>query len=64
MWQYIKNCPRSFTTPHLSTQTLSEGESKYWSLTTEVDTHVQQLVKAIQTPWESMFETTLPINYK
>jgi hypothetical protein len=45
-------------------ETVSEGGSKYWSLTTELDSHVQQLVKAVQAPWESMFETTLPIKYK
>ena len=48
----------------LPRQTVSEGDSKYWSLTTQLESHVQELVKAIQTPWETMFETTLPINYK
>lgn len=45
-------------------QSLSEGESKYWSLTTELEGHVQHLIKAVQTPWENMFETTLPITYR
>ena len=45
-------------------QSVGDYESKSWSLTTELEGHVQQLVKAVQTPWENMFETPLPITYK
>jgi hypothetical protein len=45
-------------------ETVGEGDSKYWSLTTELGVHVQQLIRAIQAPWENMFETTLPVKYK
>ena len=45
-------------------QSVTEGDSKFWRLTTELENHVQLLINSIQTPWENMFETTLPINYK